>query len=500
MERAPAASLAPAFSEPPPPPSHGGTELSAGALGLGGVFVQALTHIAPGIGLIFLLPFVSTQAGVTAPLTFLLAFALVLTVVFPLIQLARVFPSAGGYFTYVSNGLSPLAGWLTAWFQFAVELFVPALLLPFLGAFVEDSLATQFDVHVAWWVFVLVGFALLAIAATRGISLAAAILIALGAIEALVFVVLAVFGILDPGAGGVNVEPFDVSGAPSGVFLAVAFTLLAFQGFETTAPLAEETQDPRRTLPRAMLLSIVAVAGLFVFCSWGFLVGWGTDRAAAFGTSAANPVTVLAERYWGAGQLIITLVLVNSVFASLIAAMNAATRTIFGMSRAGALPRALAHLHPVHRTPTRAVMLALAINLPLSIFLGVVLGPIEQYGVLALVVTFSIVLVYCAGNAAVFWRYLRDPELTFRPFLHAVLPALSTVALGWVVYKATVPLPDYPISLAPVIFAGWAVLGVALTLALSRRTDKRWMEAARRVFDGEQLPMTAAAEGSRDDA
>src|ERR1700716_2594727 len=91
------------------------TELKPEALGLVGVTMQAITHIAPAIAALFFTQFLVTLAGVTAPLAYVVAVIVVLMLGNTLIQFSRHLPSAGGYYTYVSRALGPRWGVITSW-------------------------------------------------------------------------------------------------------------------------------------------------------------------------------------------------------------------------------------------------------------------------------------------------------------------------------------------------------------------------------------------------
>src|SRR5438309_1613385 len=98
------------------------TDLKPNSLGLLGVTMQAITHIAPAIAALFFTQFLVTLAGVTAPLAYVAAVVLVLMLGNTLIQLSKALPSAGGYYTYVSRALGARLGFLTSWmFILAVQ-------------------------------------------------------------------------------------------------------------------------------------------------------------------------------------------------------------------------------------------------------------------------------------------------------------------------------------------------------------------------------------------
>src|SRR5258707_8315292 len=91
------------------------TPLKAGAVGLTGAVMQNVTHIAPAIAAFFFTATIVGYAGGHAPLAYLLGFIIVLALGMCLVQLAKKFPSAGGYYTYVSRTLGPPLGFLTGW-------------------------------------------------------------------------------------------------------------------------------------------------------------------------------------------------------------------------------------------------------------------------------------------------------------------------------------------------------------------------------------------------
>src|SRR2546426_6833692 len=95
--------------------------LRSGALGLSGVLMQGITHIAPATAILFTIQLTTSYSGVTAPLAYLVAFLIVMMLGVSLTQLAKHLPSAGGYYTYVSRTVSPRAGFLTSWLFFLYE-------------------------------------------------------------------------------------------------------------------------------------------------------------------------------------------------------------------------------------------------------------------------------------------------------------------------------------------------------------------------------------------
>src|SRR6185295_10227423 len=110
----------------------------------------------------------------------------------------------------------------------------------------------------------------------------------------------------DPGPGGFTFSVFDPSYDPgnivvgSGFSLAVVFTVQGLTGWEAAVPLAEETENPRRNVPRATMASIAIIGVMLILVFWGQVIGWGTSNLSKLPTSAELPALVIAHRVWGA--------------------------------------------------------------------------------------------------------------------------------------------------------------------------------------------------------
>ena len=95
------------------------TELKAGALGLPSVLMQGVTAIAPAIAILYSFQFIVGLAGTAAPWVYVAAMVIVFMTAVSLVSLARAFPSAGSYFTFVSRTVHPRAGFMSGWMYWA---------------------------------------------------------------------------------------------------------------------------------------------------------------------------------------------------------------------------------------------------------------------------------------------------------------------------------------------------------------------------------------------
>ena len=182
---------------------------------------------------------------------------------------------------------------------------------------------------------------------------------------------------------------------------------------------------------------------------------------------------MLGQRYWGGAWIIVLIALFNSAIAVSIACTNASTRFLYGMARAKALPSWLLKVHPKNQTPTNAVITQTGINVVLGLILPLAIGVANVYNVTGTWFTFALAFVYIVANVGLYVFYRREHPTEFSWLKHAVIPAIGSIALAVVVYYSVVPLPAWPVSLAPFIVLAWLVIGVVVVFAVyrGRRAD-----------------------------
>jgi amino acid transporter len=459
------------------------TRLRADTLKFPSVVMQGITHMAPAVGLVLSLQFIASTAGIASPLAYATAFGIVLTLGVSLTQLAKHLPSAGGYYTYVSRAIHPRAGFLAAWLYFLYDPPTTPVCLAFMGFALEVTLKAQFGIHIPWWMFFLIFALSVTFLSYRGISISVNTMVVLTVAEMAILVALAVTCLLYPGKGGINFRSYLPSNAPSihGFYLGVVFCISAFAGFESVAPLAEESEDPRRNLPRGIIWSILIIGALYLFGSWTMLVGWGTHDLRSFVQSGESPPFVLARRLWGGAWILLFIAVLNGIAAVSIASTNASTRVFFAMGRCGSLPSALSKVYPRYRTPVNAIWLQTLITLAVGLGLGFWIGPDQEFYFMSVAQALGLIFVYAAGNVAVFCIYRGERRSEFNRLLHVVFPMISTGALVFVGYASVVPPPPAPVRYAPWLTAGWLALGVIILWVSSRVGREDWLLKAGRA-------------------
>ena len=462
------------------------TDLRKGSIGLAGVLMQSVAQISPTLGIFYTIAFNTGQAGGAAPLTYLAAFLVCLTIAVPMTGLARHLPSAGGFYTYVSQGIGPRWGFMTGWLYSLMVTIVPAALAAFTGAVLHDELSSKYGFGLPWWAYAVVILAICFACAYRGIVISVRFLVIMSVFEIAVGLGLSLSGLFNPGPGGLNFSGFNPAhiGSSSGFFLAIVLSIFAFTGFESAAAVGEESRDPKRLVPKAIAGSLVLIGAFYVICAWGLQIGWGTEDLNALANSPTAPAFVLADRLWNGGSIIVLIALVNSGIGVCIACTTSSTRTLFGMARTGALPKPLARVSSRQGTPVVAVFVQTAVALAICLAVGLPLGPFNLFNLLGTAGTFVYIPIFILMNIAAYryFRYKQPAEFKLLPFV--ICPIISTAALLIIGYKSIVPLPASPVNLAPVLAAVYIGLGALVLFGRNLRPGRRqWMASAGELPD-----------------
>jgi amino acid transporter len=295
-------------------------------LGTLGIAILAVNGLV-GAG-IFGLPEVLHQAvGAFAPWLLLIGGLLVMSIGVCFAELTKTTDRSGGPQRFVADAWGPYPGFMVGWSFFAARVIsfganvlvliaYAAALWPAIG---EGIVKTMVIVGI---------FGGLAFINVIGVRRTVGTLGALTILKLLPLILLLVVGIGAASAPGPVVLP--KLSAIEGIALAA---LYAFVGFENATVPAGETRDPRRAMPRALLLSLALVSLIY------FGLQWAYSHSAIAGSGPDAPITALARLYWGdIGATLIAATIVVSVLANLIAAYTSSSRLPSAFADDGLIP------------------------------------------------------------------------------------------------------------------------------------------------------------------
>jgi amino acid transporter len=454
--------------------------LAAGVITAREALFQAVSHLGPAAGIIILAPVIAGLVGASSPLLLIAAMVAVLLTGLCVVSLARKLPSAGGYYTYVSNSLGGRAGFVTSWSYFLYDPPQPAFILLATGGILQPVIAQQLGIDIPWWLLTLVLLAIVTALTLFGAKLSARATVLLGVFETIVIVAYA-FAVLFH-TGHLSAEPFALPRVDSqqALFLAFAFSVLLFTGFESAAPLAEETVEPRRVIPRVVMLSILLVGVVWVFVDYALVIGWGVDDATGI-AAESSPFFTLASQVAPWLWILVAFALLNSALAISLAGVNAGSRVMFSLGRAGLFPKAFGRSHPKWQTPWTAILSTAGFNAVLAIAVGARLGPVPGAAFIGLVITLGVIVVYILGNLSVPVLYWKRYRAEWNVLRHGLIPGIATAVLLLGLYYSLWPIPAYPNNIALYFVAGWLAVGVVLAATLWR-THRAAFEAAGTVM------------------
>jgi amino acid transporter len=471
-----------------------GLGLRRDAIGLREVLFQSITDMAPGAAIAASIPAGVAFAGGSLPLAVVFALVACLFCAVSIGLLAREMPSAGSLATYAARGLHPAIGFLVAWGYVLVGFLIPPLVLLQLGFTTAATLNAEFHGYPAnlWWPWALAGAVIVLAAGFYGIRTSARLGTVLGLFEIGVFLVLAVFFVVYAGSHN-TLSVFTTKYTPAG-FRGIAgviggsvYTILAFGGFEGAAPLAEEARNPRRTIPRAVLLATLLIGALYVFTTYAVDVAYGPARFHNFttGTGAAS-WEGMARSLYGLFWFFVFLAIVNSTIANANAGVNVSSRTAYAMGRIGAFPRFLARVHPKHHSPAVAIVTGFVITVAVTLGLGLSYDPVTAFVMVATALVIVLAAIYIVMNAACIGFFSRPSARgtrRFNPLLHVIIPVLGIItfipawltAAGIKVFSFVAPLSPPYSYMGPGV-AGFMVVGLIYLVYLYRHDPRRVVE------------------------
>lgn len=431
-------------------------------LGVVEVAALSLAIMAPTAAMALNGSLAASIAGTAVPLAFIFALVTIALVAYAFVEFARQYSTAGSVYTFNGVALGARAGFLSGWALLLTYVTFAAASAAETGAFFE-SLASLLGLHISWFVPALVTAVLVWVLGTRDISLSTRTTLVIEALSIIVIIILAVVIVAKGGDHGLTVKPFTLgSGGIGAVGLASVFAFLSFAGFEGAATLGEETMNPKRAIPSAIIFAVFGAGIFYVVITYVQSIGFGMSAAGVhrFATSSA-PLGDLANRFVGAPMAVAIMAGATvSAFACTVAGATAASRMLLTLGRDGLLPVALSRVSKKHQSPVNAITVVVAIVLVAMLGFGLantdgasVFGYLGTIGVLSLLLVY---LVTQVGAIVLFRRSGRWRGVQF------AIPVLAILLLGYALYANVFPVPAAPYNLFPYVVIVWLAIGVVI--------------------------------------
>jgi basic amino acid/polyamine antiporter, APA family len=370
-----------------------------------------------GAGVYVLIGEVAGAAGYVAPLAFVLALVVAAFTAFSYMELSSRFPKTAAVPVYLHQAFGrPKLSAAVGLLMVAAGLVSAATLARgFVGYF------QVFVPPAPGWLVILGVVGILTAFAVAGISQSARL--------AGLFTVLEVVGLLLV-IGGSWVYSQDVAGviaqvqpgdllAP-GVFIGAFLAFYAFIGFEDMVEVVEEVKNPLKTMPQAILLSLVGATILYILVIVSALLVLTPQQLVA----SSAPLADVFARATGWSPLILAAIGLGAIVNGILVQIIMGSRILYGLSAQGWISGVFGSVHQTVRTPVPATLLVAGLILFLAL-----LVPLVK---LAEMTSFLVLAVFCLVNVSLWVIKRRQPmtEGAYRvPMAIPVLGLMSAAAM-----------------------------------------------------------------------
>lgn len=451
---------------------------------------------------------IANTVGAAVPLVFVIGTVGVLAVAYGFIRLTGYFRSVGSIYGLVGETVGPRAGFFGGWALIGTYMFFAACTLGacavFFGAFLQQFGISELPLP--WIIVSLIAGIGVLLLNLRESAIVARVLSVIGGVGIAAMLILAVVIFVRIASGtaplfsptvvdenGVEQvltqttpQTFDfISTFSFGdnsftvVMAASVWAFLSWAGFESCASLGEETANPKRNIPRALLGAVLLGGVLYVFMMFAQTIGFGTDEVgvAAFQVSQST-MTDLGTAYIGEWfSMIVGFAAFCVAFASTLSSTAAASRLLFSMGRDGFAHRGLAKVSK-HDVPHVSVITILVIVSLLCIGLAVFgINEFDVYYWYATIATLCMVVAYGMASIGVIIFTVRG-KLSHIPKWELIIPLAGLAYLVIVFVNQFLGQP-WPYQLFPFLAAAWCLIGAVIILVapgLAQRIGARITE------------------------
>lgn len=336
-------------------------------------------------------------------------------------RMSQAFPFGGSAYTYATRSFGPGLGFMAGWSLLLDYLLLPMINYLLIGIYMEAAFPA-----IPAWAFMIVSIVAVTVLNILGITAIAKANFVVVGLQALFIVLFVALGLSSiTGTGNVDLlAPFTGAEGAEGlspVFAGSAILCLSYLGFDAVSTFAEETKDPKRNLPRAIMITTILAGMIFL--------GLAYISHLVLPVSTFNDVDSAAIEVIGAagGELLVAFFTAAYIAGSLGSALTSqasVSRIIHSMGRSGVFPAALGRLHARFSTPVLPILLTSAVSLLAFVLDLLTISSLISFGAL---VAFSVV------NLAVIKHYYFDQKARgARGVIHnLVLPGIGFVLTIW---------------------------------------------------------------------
>jgi amino acid transporter len=422
----------------------------------------SLSIICPSVTAAFNVTLVASAAGPAAPLAFAIGTVAMALIALSFMACTHRVAHAGSAYAYIAHTFGNRPGFIAGSLLLLTYVGFATGLAALVGSFTAEGLkGLGIDVGRGWIAIGAVSMLLAWWLAYRDMRMASRLMLLLEAVVVTVIIGLCIRILIevrpDMAQTALTFRPSADYHGWAGLGFGMVFCILSFAGFEGAATLGEETHDPRRNIPIALLGTVLGSGVFFVFVAYCEIMGFGLEGVKDLAKSAA-PLNDLALRY-ASPRLAIALDLAAaaSCFSSVLGPLSAAGRILFAMGRGG-LSLRMAKVHAVHGTPASAVSVVALVLLFAFLIWAPFAGPGNYYSYTSTIGVLALILVYVGVGGAEMTAAWRERRRGW-----SALCVFGPLVLLWVLYRNIYPVPEFPNNLWPYVAGAWVLMAWAVT-------------------------------------
>lgn len=336
-------------------------------------------------------------------------------------ELTALFPKAAAEYVFVKNAFkSEFIGFIIGWLTAITSVIVGATVALGFGGYFAQFL----DIPIIISAILLLG--ILSFVSFIGIKQSAWMntIFALVTIAGLGIIIFLGFTV----EVSDSIDYFDTPNGMTGIILAFVLIFFAFIGFEDMANVAEEVKKPKKTLPRAIILTVLITAVIYILVSLSSIRILNWEEL----SQSAAPLADVATKGLGlGGGITLTAIALFATASTVLITLIAGARILYGMAKGGSLPSMLGKVHSKTGTPWIAVIGIFATSV-VFVFVGDIV-------IVANIVVFAVIITFAMINLSVILlRYVKpDEERPFKvPLNIGKFPIMPLIGLIVTIYMA----------------------------------------------------------------
>lgn len=440
--------------------------LRADCLPFPDILAQSVANIAPTLMPTVTAGLVFASSGNGTWLTYLIATAGLIFVGMNINQFAQRSAAPGSLYLYIARGLGPMAGAIAGWAlmlaycfgAMAITASFPnyvLLLLDPLGITISPILLMAIVVGITWYI------------ACRDIQLSTVLMLLIEVASVTMILLLGIIILFKKGYA-IDMNQLTLRDTPpSGIISGLVLGVFSFAGFESATTLGYEAKNPLQNIPRAVIFSTVTCGLFFVLLSYIEVLGF-SGLSTPFHKSAvpiSDLATAMGVDFFG---LIILVGSIVSLFACILASINAGARIMFSMGQQGIFPHRVGKAHSQNQTPHVAVTIACLIVFwvpTITTIFGV--ASRDNYAYAGTISAYGFLVAYLLISIASPIYLARQKQLRFSNIVVSVLaiilmliPALGSIGVAGNNFLSQIfPIPAPPYNLFPYLLLLYLTFG-----------------------------------------